>query len=133
LDLFVLLECFDQDDIARAVAEVAVGVPERSIKILRSAGTPPSDPGHGAPRVLLGVNCRDLQSLSVLPSRFAELSSMLPRGSVRIAESGIATPDDCAEIARIGYGAALVGGALMTARDPASVVRTMLTAGRAAA
>ncbi len=155
LDLFVLLECFDEDDIARAVAEVAVGVPERSIKILRSEGTPPPDPGHGAqalradpghgaqalradpargsPPVLLGVNCRDLQSLQVLPARFSELSSMLPHGSVRIAESGIATPDDCAEIVRIGYEAALVGGALMTARDPASVVRTMLAAGRAAA
>jgi indole-3-glycerol phosphate synthase len=50
-----------------------------------------------------------------------------------VAESGIVTPDDCAEVARDGYELALVGSALMTARDPAGVIRTMLAAGRMAA
>ncbi len=133
LSLFVLLESFDNDDISRAMAEVAVGVPERSIRIARSEGTPPPDPGRGAPAVLLGVNCRDLQSLKVTPGRFHELASSLPKGVIRVAESGIATPDDCAEVARDGYEVALVGSALMTAPDPAGVIRTMLAAGRAVA
>jgi len=133
LGLFVLLEAFDTDDIARATAEVAVGVPERSIRIARSEGTPRPDPGRGAPAVLLGVNCRDLQTLEVLPGRFAELAGKLPQDVQWVAESGIATPDDCAEIVREGYELALVGGALMTAPDPAGVIRTMLAAGRAAA
>jgi indole-3-glycerol phosphate synthase len=83
--------------------------------------------------VFLGVNCRDLQTLEVLPGRFNELSKLLPRGFLRVAESGIATPDDCAEVARDGYELALVGSALMTASDPAAVIRTMLAAGRMAA
>ncbi|MGH8136199.1 MAG: indole-3-glycerol phosphate synthase TrpC [Steroidobacteraceae bacterium] len=144
LSLFVLLESFDTDDIGRAMAEVAVGVPERSIRISRSEGTPPPDPGHGAlapgpdpghgaPAVLFGVNCRDLQTLEVRPQRFAELAEMLPEDVPCVAESGITTPDECAEVVRDGYQVALVGRAVMTAVDPASVVRTMLAAGRAAA
>jgi indole-3-glycerol phosphate synthase len=144
LGLFVLLEAFDHEDIARATAEVAVGVPERSIKFWRSEGTPRpdpgrgaqavrADPGRGAPAVLLGVNCRDLQTLDVRPNRFSELATMLPKAVPSVAESGITTPDDCAEVARAGYGLALVGSALMTAQDPAGVIRTMLAAGRAAA
>jgi len=133
LGLFVLLEAFDHEDIARAAAEVAVGVPERSIKFWRSEGTPRPDPGRGAPAVLLGVNCRDLQTLDVIGNRFGELAALLPKDVPCIAESGITTPDDCAEVARDGYGLALVGSALMTAPDPAGVIRTMLAAGRAAA
>ena len=144
LALFVLLESFDTDDISRAMAEVAVGVPERSIKIARSEGTPPPDPGHGAlaprpdpghgaPAVLFGVNSRDLQTLEVRPNRFREVAKLLPKGVPWVAESGITTPDDCAEIVRDSYALALVGSALMTARDPAGVVRTMLAAGRTAA
>ena len=116
-----------------------MGVPERSIKFRRSEGTPRpdpgrgaqalrADPGRGAPAVLLGVNCRDLQTLE----RFVEMARLLPKDLRCVAESGITTPDDCAEVAREGYELALVGSALMTARDPAGVIQTMLAAGRAA-
>lgn len=132
LNLFVLLEAFDTDDIRRATAEVAVGVPERSIKFPRSEGTPRPDPGRGAQAILFGVNCRDLQTLEVLPRRFMDLSKAFPQGFACVAESGIATPDDCAEVVRDGYELALVGSALMTAPDPAEVIRTMLAAGRTA-
>jgi indole-3-glycerol phosphate synthase len=132
LGLFVLLETFDAMDIERAAREVAVGVPERSIRISRSEGTPPPDPPRGA-HVLFGVNCRDLQTLEVMPQRFHELAPLLPEHLLRVAESGIATPDDCADLARNGYGLGLVGSALMSAPDPAAVIRTMLAAGRLAA
>jgi len=112
---------------------VAVGVPERSIKFRRSEGTPRPDPGRGAPVVLLGVNCRDLQTLQVSTGRFRELAALMPNGVLRVAESGITTPDECAEVARDRYELALVGSALMTASDPAAVIRTMLAAGRMAA
>jgi indole-3-glycerol phosphate synthase len=90
----VLLECFDAADIERAA--------------------------HHASResVLLGVNCRDLESLAVERSRLAGLAPLLPAGSARVAESGLETPEDCASAARAGYQMALVGGALMTALGP---------------
>jgi indole-3-glycerol phosphate synthase len=107
LSLFALVEVFDEHDIVRAMRVVTPGV-------------------------LLGVNCRDLQTLEVLPGRFAELTGKLPQDAAWVAESGITTPDDCAEVARDGYELALVGSALMTAPEPAGVIRTMLAAGRAA-
>ena len=109
LSLFTLLECFDAADIGRALRHVRDD------------------------SVLLGVNCRDLESLAVEPSRLAALAPLLPSGHVRVAESGLETPEDCASAARAGYQVALVGGALMTAPDPEAMVRRMLQAGRAAA
>ncbi len=114
LRLFVLLEAFDEGDIDRAAA--AIG---------RNAAAPDD--------VLLGVNCRDLESLAVERSRLAALAPRLPVGRTRVAESGLETPVDCAAAARAGYGMALVGGALMSAGDPEEAVRRMLAAGRAAA
>lgn len=110
LGLFVLLEAFDAPDIAR---------------IGRLAARDES--------VLVGVNCRDLQTLDVFPRRFDELASVLPGHLRRVAESGINTPDDCADAARQGYDLALVGSALMRSADPAAMLRTMLAAARAAA
>lgn len=109
LSLFVLLECFDAVDIARGA------------------------PHARDDSVLLGVNCRDLESLAVEPSRLAGLAPLLPAGSARVAESGLETPEDCASAARAGYRMVLVGSALMKAPDPEDAVRRMLAAGRAAA
>lgn len=109
LGLFVLLESFDADDIARAA--------------------PLAEPGA----VLLGVNARDLESLEVDRARLAALAPLLPPGGAHVAESGLATPADCAAAARAGYRMSLVGGALMAAEEPACAVRDMLAAGRAAA
>ncbi len=114
MGLFVLLELFDSADIARAA------------KACRPSAT-------GEAPLLVGLNCRDLETLETVPARLAELASRLPRGCTRVAESGLGTPEDCAGAARAGYGMALVGGALMSATDPESVVRDMLEAGRAAA
>jgi indole-3-glycerol phosphate synthase len=62
-----------------------------------------------------------------------ELASLLPCHLPRVAESGINTPDDCAEVASQGYDLALIGGALMKSAAPAAMLRTMLAAARAAA
>lgn len=114
LGLFVLLETFDAVDIARTHAALAAG----------PAGGPP---------VLVGVNSRDLQTLAVVPERLVELAPALPRAHPRVAESGLESPADCARMVREGYDVALVGGALMGARDPGELVRAMLAAGRAVA
>jgi indole-3-glycerol phosphate synthase len=113
--LFVLVEAFDAADV------------ERVATAIRSRGAAP-----GAP-VLIGVNCRDLATLEVLPFRFRELAPLLPADLPRVAESGIATPQQCAEVVRAGYRLALVGGSLMRAADPVRAIREMLAAGRAAA
>lgn len=132
LELFTVVEAFDAADIERATAGIRRGCPLASRELHAPLGDTRRHLGRGAPAVLIGVNCRDLQTLDVRPNRFSALATVLPKDLSWVAESGIATPDDCAEVFHDGYELALVGSALMTAPDPAGVIRTMLAAGRAA-
>lgn len=113
LGLFVLVECFDESDIG--IASDLAASPE----------------AQGA-RLLLGLNSRDLVTLKVVPGRLEQLASRLPAALPRVAESGVATPADAARLAACGYDLALIGSALMTAPDPAALLRGMIEAGRKA-
>ncbi len=108
--LFVLLEAFDADELARA-GELA--------RARAGRGT-----------WLVGLNCRDLQTLAVVPARFAELAPSLPTAAPVVAESGIATAADARRLRQLGYRLALVGSALMTHPEPAGWIRSVLTAAR---
>ena len=109
--LFVLIEAFDRDDLARVAALPITGF------------TQP---------VLAGVNCRNLKSLSVDFARFAELADALPNHLPTVAESGIRTDADIAIVADLGYRLALVGSALMQAAAPATALAQLIARGRAA-
>lgn len=113
LGLFVLVECFDEGDIGIAIDLAA------------------SPEARGA-RLLLGLNSRDLVTLKVVPGRLEQLAPRLPAALPRVAESGVATPADAARLAACGYDLALIGSALMTAPDPAALLRDMIEAGRKA-
>lgn len=113
LGLFVLVECFDESDIG--IASDLAASPE----------------AQGA-RLLLGLNSRDLVTLKVVPGRLEQLAPRLPAALPRVAESGVATPADAARLAACGYDLALIGSALMTAPDPAALLRGMIEAGRKA-
>lgn len=116
LGLFVLVEVFGPDDLARCQPVV-----------LAAAATP-----EGKGRVLLGVNCRDLRTLRVEVGRFAALAPQLPPGLPWVAESGIETPAQAGEVAALGYRLALVGTALMRSGDVVASAAALLAAGRAA-
>jgi indole-3-glycerol phosphate synthase len=112
LGLFTLLEAFDEADIQLA-HELVAGRKESP-----------------NPTVLVGVNCRDLQTLQVVPARLESLAPLLPRGVPRVAESGVATAEQARRVRAAGYDMALVGSALMRAPDPPELLRQMLHAGR---
>jgi indole-3-glycerol phosphate synthase len=113
LDMFVLLETFDEPDIELAGSLVDARRERRDL-------------------LLVGVNSRDLVTLEVVPGRLDALAPALPRDVKRVAESGVATAKDAARAARHGYDLALVGSALMSARDPAALAAEMLAAARQA-
>lgn len=113
LGLFVLLEAFDEADIAIA-EEVAAAW--RGVR-------------DGC---LIGINSRDLVTLQVVPQRLEALAPRLPRRFPRVAESGLAIAEDAARLAAAGFTLALVGTALMSAADPARLARAMIDHGRAA-
>ncbi len=109
--LFVLLEAFDADDLARA------GVVHEAAR---------SRPGS----LMIGLNTRDLATLATDPGRLHRLRDRFPSGSTAVAESGLATAQDARDVARLGYRLALVGSALMRAPDPANRIEAWLAAGR---
>lgn len=113
LGLFALLEAFDEADLALA-AELAGQYGARAA-------------------LLVGVNCRDLVTLKVVPGRLEALAPLLPRSVPRVAESGVANSLDAARLVASGYDLALVGSALMQSGDPLTLAASMLKAGRAAA
>lgn len=108
LGMFALVEIFDRSDL-----ETAARVFDRD--------------------VLVGVNCRDLTSLEVDRERFAALAPHLPDHLSAVAESGVSRTEDAAEVARLGYRAALVGTSLVKDGKPAETLAAMLAAGRSLA
>ena len=62
---------------------------------------------------ILGINNRDLRDFTVDISRSARLIEMMPENAVKVSESGIRTPKDCAELRSYGFDAVLVGESLM--------------------
>jgi indole-3-glycerol phosphate synthase len=106
---FALLEAFDESDLARVSEHVS-----------------------GRTDLLVGVNCRDLDTLQVVPDRHLDLAGALPEGPVAVAESAIGGPADIERVAAHGYRAALVGSALMRSEEPELLVGDLIEAGRGA-
>ena len=67
---------------------------------------------------VLGVNHRDLRTFEVDLNASADVFRVLPAGIVRVAESGLRTPDDLARVAAHGADAVLIGEAFMQAPRP---------------
>jgi indole-3-glycerol phosphate synthase len=113
LGLFVLLEAFDADDleVAASIATERAGRDEQ---------------------VLMGLNCRDLETLAIDFTRFGTLRGRLPPAWPAVAESGVQTPEDAARVAALGYRLALVGTSLMRRADPQRALQELLAAGRGA-
>lgn len=109
--LFVLLEAFDGEDL-----DLAGELLRRRTGIRET--------------VLVGINSRDLQTLQVVAERFDTLASRLPAGWPGVAESGVNSVEDARHMARLGFRLALIGSALMSQAEPASLIGGMLGAAR---
>jgi indole-3-glycerol phosphate synthase len=78
---------------------------------------------------VIGVNARNLATLEVDRTIFAELAPRIPDGVIRIAESGVRGPHDLLAYAAAGADAVLVGESLVTGKDPRTAVADLVTAG----
>jgi Indole-3-glycerol phosphate synthase len=111
LKMFVLLEAFDAADLKVA----------REVLALRR--------GHDE-QILVGLNCRDLDKLTVELSRLSELADSMPPGFAPVAESGVNSLDDVTSIVGLGYRVALIGTTLMNSPKPRELLGKMLATGR---
>jgi indole-3-glycerol phosphate synthase len=84
------------------------------------------EPALAAGATIVGVNSRDLQTLSVDPAVVRRLAGRIPPGVAAVAESGIRAARDVAELRRAGYSAFLIGEHLMTSADPGETLRALL-------
>lgn len=78
------------------------------------------------PGDLIGVNQRDLVTFEVDRARAVRMASVMPAGTVRVAESGVRGPDDAVALAAAGYHAVLVGEHLVTSSDPGAAVAALI-------
>jgi indole-3-glycerol phosphate synthase len=75
---------------------------------------------------IVGVNNRNLKTMEVSLDTALSLSSAIPDGVVRVAESGIRSGDDVRRLREAGFDAFLVGERLMSAPDPGPALRSLI-------
>jgi indole-3-glycerol phosphate synthase len=103
LNLDVLCETHDEDELARAV-----------------------DAGCD----LIGVNSRDLRTFEVDMETAFKLATHIPSSVVSVAESGIHSSADIAQLRAAGYQAFLIGESLMKAEEPGVALRNLMSEAR---
>ena len=88
---------------------------ERELEIAVEAGA-----------AIVGVNQRDLVTFEVDEQRAARMAPAIPDGVLKIAESGVGSPDAARRLADAGYDAILVGEHLVTAADPSGALAALI-------
>ena len=80
---------------------------------------------------LIGVNNRDLKTFQVDLGTAVRLAPLLPKGAVRVAESGLNTGADLRTLHDAGYHAFLIGESLMKAESPEDALRRLIAEAKA--
>ena len=76
---------------------------------------------------ILGVNNRDLKTLTVRVEASFELIDQIPDECLAVAESGLRTHADLRDLHSAGFDAFLIGEHLMQAPDPSATLSQLLT------
>ena len=76
---------------------------------------------------IIGVNNRDLKTLSVHPETSFELIDRIPDNCIAVSESGLRMHDDLVKLRAAGFDGFLIGTHLMLAPDPAAVLASLHT------
>ena len=74
---------------------------------------------------IVGINHRNLKTMTVDTGLTARLRPRVPSGTVLVSESGVLDPSDARRMRAAGADAVLVGEALMRAEDPRTLIREM--------
>jgi indole-3-glycerol phosphate synthase len=75
---------------------------------------------------VIGVNNRNLRTLTVDVAASETLITRIPKGVVSVSESGLRTSEDLLRLRQMGYGAFLIGERFMTAADPGAALGELL-------
>jgi indole-3-glycerol phosphate synthase len=75
---------------------------------------------------LIGVNTRDLRTFKVDAETAVRLAGRIPKNVVGVAESGIRSGEDMAQLRAAGYRAFLIGESLMRAERPGEALLALV-------
>jgi indole-3-glycerol phosphate synthase len=75
---------------------------------------------------VIGVNNRNLRTLTVDVAASETLIARIPTDVVSVSESGLRTSDDLLKLRQMGYRAFLIGERFMTTADPGAALRDLL-------
>ncbi|HXC48962.1 MAG TPA: indole-3-glycerol phosphate synthase TrpC [Candidatus Sulfotelmatobacter sp.] len=75
---------------------------------------------------IVGVNNRDLKTLTVRVETSYELIEQIPEECIAVAESGLRSHDDLKKLRAAGFDAFLIGEHLMLSPDPGAALRALL-------
>ena len=78
---------------------------------------------------LIGVNNRNLRTLTVDTEASHRLAAQMPKDVIAVSESGLQTRQDLESLAAAGYRAFLIGERFMTDADPALAITTLIAPG----
>jgi indole-3-glycerol phosphate synthase len=75
---------------------------------------------------IIGVNNRNLRTLTVDVDGSYRLAGKMPRGIIAVSESGLQSRADLEKLSKAGYRAFLIGERFMTAPDPARALSELI-------
>ncbi len=125
----------DADSFLLIVATLGDGKLRDLISLGRELGMEPLVEVHTAAELdralaadarILGVNNRDLKTLTVRAEISLELIDFIPDHCIAVSESGLRTHDDLVRLRAAGFDAFLIGEHLMLAPDPAAALANLL-------
>ena len=129
--VLLIAECLNESQIVdllilsqqlRMTALLEVHDMENLLRVRPHVGFP--HPGYG----LLGINNRDLTTMTVDVTHTLRLADLVEDKSILVSESGIRTPADLQRLRDAGVQIVLVGEHLMRQADPGAALATLLAA-----
>jgi indole-3-glycerol phosphate synthase len=127
----------DADSFLLIVAALPDGLLLELITLGRELGMEPLVEVHTAEELdralhagarIVGVNNRDLKTLTVRPEVSFDLIERVPEDCVAVCESGLRSHDDLQKLRAAGFDAFLIGEHLMLAPNPAAALTALLGA-----
>jgi indole-3-glycerol phosphate synthase len=125
-DSYLLIVATLEDDLLRDL--LALGRELRMEPLVEVHSSEELDRALRAGARIVGVNNRDLKTLTTRIETSFELIEDIPDDCIAVSESGLRTHDDLTKLREAGFDAFLIGTHLMLSPDPAAALSALLGA-----
>jgi indole-3-glycerol phosphate synthase len=123
-DSFLLIVATLEDELLREL--LALGRELRMEPLVEVHSVEELDRALAAGARIVGVNNRDLKSLTTRMETSFELIDHIPDDCIAVSESGLRTHDDLTKLHTAGFDAFLIGTHLMLSPDPGAALSALL-------